>query len=63
MIESLDLPVVLQKMLEYANLLTDRQGQTLFDAYGNSPHLTIHPWQDLQFILSAFICVASTSTI
>lgn len=63
MVEDLDAPVVLQKLLEYSSLLVDRQGRLFFESYKHSPHLAIHPWQDLQTILSAFCRVACDSLL
>ena len=59
----LERPMVVTKMLEYVQLLVDRQGRLFFESYKNVPHLAVHTWQDLQSILSAFVRVASDSTL
>ena len=51
------------KLLEYTNLLMDRHGRTFFEMCRESPHLAVHPWQDLQHILSAFLMVATRSDL
>lgn len=63
MVEDLGRPLVLQKLLEYSALLVDRQGRFFFESYKHSPHLAVHPWQDLQSILSAFCTIATESTL
>jgi hypothetical protein len=56
-------PLLLQKLLEYTSLLVDRQGRLFFDAYQRHPFLAVHPWQDLQTILSAFAHIATDSLL
>ena len=51
------------KLLEYTDLLMDRQGRTFFEMCRESPHLAVHPWQDLQHILSSFLMVATRSEL
>jgi hypothetical protein len=63
MVADLGSPLVLQKLLEYSSLLVDRQGRVFFESYKHSPYLSIHPWQDLQSILSAFCRIATDSTL
>jgi len=63
MVVDLERPMVLVKLLAYVDLLVDRQGRLFFEAYRHSPHLAIHPYQDLQAILSAFLRVASNSSL
>lgn len=64
MVDNLETPLVLQKLLEYSALLVDRHGRLFFEAYcKRSPHLAVHPWQDLQTILSAFCRIATDSTL
>ena len=63
MVADLSAPLVLQKLLEYATLLADRTGRLFFDGYTQSPYLAVHPWQDLQSILSAFCRIATDSTL
>jgi hypothetical protein len=63
MVPDLSTPLVLVKLLEYSALLVDRQGRGFFDAYCRSPYLAVHPWQDLQSILSAFCRIATDSTL
>jgi hypothetical protein len=63
MVEDVASPLVIVKLLDYANLLVDRQGRLLFEAYRRAPYLAIHPWQDLQTILSGFLRIATTSSM
>ena len=63
MVDDLNLPMVLLKLLEYTSLLVDRIGRLFFEAYKHSPHLAVHPWQDLQSILSAFCRISTDSTL
>lgn len=56
-------PLVLVKMLEYASLLTSREGRLFFAAHRGVAHLAIHPWQDLQTIFSSFAAVACNTTL
>jgi hypothetical protein len=68
-VEDLTTPLVLLKLLEYLALLVDRpgrqaSGRLFFEAHHKlAPHLTAHPWQDLQSILSAFVRVFTDSTL
>jgi hypothetical protein len=60
-VEDLVRPLVLVKLLEYVSLLVDREGRLFFDTFqGRSPHLALHPFQDLQTILSAFVSRVTT---
>jgi hypothetical protein len=64
MVADLDAPLVLLKLLEYSALLVDRTGRRFFEAqFKVAPYLAIHPWQDLQTILSAFCRIATDSTL
>lgn len=63
MTEDIARPLLVQKLLEYTSLLVDRQGRLFFEAYQHYPHLAVHPWQDLQSILSAFTRVAANSAL
>jgi hypothetical protein len=63
MVEDLALPLVLEKLLEYSSLLVDRTGRLFFESYNGTSHLAVHPWQDLQTILSAFCRIAMDSTL
>jgi hypothetical protein len=63
MVEDIAAPLVLVKLLEYCTLLVERTGRTFFEAYKGTPHLAVHPWQDLQTILSAFCRVSTDSTL
>lgn len=63
LVEDLQAPLLLQKMFEYSSLLVDRQGRLFFDAHERSPHLPVHPWQDLQSIVSAFCRISTDSTL
>ena len=63
MIEDLGRPLVLQKMMEYSELLVGRDGRLFFLAHKNVPHLAIHPWQDLQTIWTSFVRVGANSTL
>jgi hypothetical protein len=63
MVEDLALPLVLVKLLEYSSLLVDRTGRLFFESYRGATHLAVHPWQDLQTILSSFCRIAVDSTL
>ena len=58
MVEDVDAPLLVWKLTEYVTLLIDCQGRIFFETGRNSPHLAIHPWQDLQHILTAFVMTA-----
>ena len=62
-VEDLDRPLVLVKMLEYANLLITREGRLFFAAHRDVSLLAVHPWQDLQTIFSSFASVATNTTL
>jgi hypothetical protein len=59
MVEDVTAQMVLQKLLEYVTLLVDQRGRTVFEINSQKPHLAVHPWQDIQHILSAFLSVAT----
>jgi hypothetical protein len=63
MVEDLAAPLVLVKLLEYCTLLVERTGRTFFESHRGTPHLAVHPWQDLQTILSAFCRISTDSTL
>lgn len=63
MVEDLNSPILLVKLREYTELLVDFHGRTFFDVSRDHPHLAIHPYQDLQHILSAFLKVATGADI
>lgn len=63
LIEQLSSPMLLQKLLEYVALLVDREGRLFFESNRCHPYLAVHPWQDLQTILSAFCRIAVDSTL
>ncbi|CAB9530401.1 unknown protein [Seminavis robusta] len=63
MITDLTTPIVIVKMAEYVNLLMDASGKDLWDVYRNHPYLAIHPWQELQSILGAFLRPATNATL
>jgi hypothetical protein len=63
MVEDITAPMVLQKLLEYVTLLVDRRGRTVFEINSQKPHLAMHPWQDIQHILSAFLSVATSADL
>jgi hypothetical protein len=63
LVEDLTTPMLLQKMLVYVSLLVDRSGRLFWEIHRNKPGLALHPWQDLQTILSAFCRVATDSQL
>jgi hypothetical protein len=64
MVDDLSTPMCIQRVMEYTNLLTDRQGRILFDAHHRDyPNLAIHAFQDIQLIWSAFLTVATDSEL
>ena len=50
-------------MLEYAELLVTREGRLYCAAHRDVTHLAIHPWQDLQTIVSCFASIGTNSTL
>ena len=62
-VDDIDSCLLIIKMKEYVELLIDRQGRIFFDTCRSQPHLAIHPWQDLQHILSAFLSVATSANL
>ena len=58
-----DRSLLIQKLLEYTDILVDVSGKSFWEAYRNHPHLAIHAYQDLQHILSAFVVVATNSAL
>lgn len=62
-VDDLTLPMVIRKLLEYAELLVTREGRLFFMANRHVPGLAVHPWQDLQTILSVFVTVATNPTL
>ena len=61
MVDDTSQPMVLQKLHEYTSLLVDSDGRKFFEVSQHQPYLAIHPWQDLQHILSAFLKVATNA--
>ena len=62
-VDNPDASLLVQKLHEYSLLLVDRQGRLFFEACCEQPHLAVHPFQDVQHILSAFWTVASMADI
>ena len=58
-----DRSLLVQKLVEYTDILVDVSGKSFWEAYRNHPHLAVHAYQDLQHILSAFVVVATNSTL
>jgi len=58
-----DRSLLVQKLVEYTDILVDFSGKSFWEAHRNHPHLAIHAYQDLQHILSAFVVVATNSTL
>ncbi|CAB9531873.1 unknown protein [Seminavis robusta] len=50
-------------MSEYVGLLMDTAGKDLWEVYRNHPYLAVHPWQELQSILGAFLKPATNATL
>jgi len=63
MVEDIESPLVIQKLTEYVDLLMDTAGKSFWEAYRNHPNLPIHAYQDLQHILTAFVIVATDSSL
>ena len=63
MVEDPDRCLLLQKLSEYTDILMDISGKSFWEAYCNQPYLPVHAYQDLQHIFSAFITVATNSTL
>ena len=51
-------PLLLQKLLAYANLTNTREGRLFGETYRYNHHLRVHMFQDLQHILSSFLVIA-----
>ena len=63
MVPEVGRPLVVQKIMEYVDLLMSRPGRLWFERHADQPHLALHPWQDIQHILSAFLTVATTADL
>ncbi|CAB9523035.1 unknown protein [Seminavis robusta] len=63
MITDTNAPLVITKMAEYVGLLMDTAGKDLWEVYRNHPYLAVHPWQELQSILVAFLKPATNATL
>ena len=63
MIDDLGRPMVLQKLMVYADLLVSRDGRLFFLAHKDVPHLAIQAWQDIQTIWSAFVRIGADSVL
>ena len=63
MVADVDSSMLVTKMREYIDVLMDRQGRLFYETCREQPHLAVHPWQDLQHILSAFWDVATQSDL
>ena len=55
--------LLIQKLVEYTDILVDVSGKSFWEAYCNQPNLAIHAYQDLQNILSVFVVVATNSSL
>ena len=58
-----DQSLLVQKLVEYTDILVDVSGKSFWEAYCNQPNLAVHAYQDLQHILSAFVVVATNSSL
>ena len=54
---------MIQKLIEYTDILVDVSGKSFWEAHRNQPNLAIHAYLDLQHILSAFVVVATNSSL
>jgi len=63
MVGDVDASLLVQKLGEYVDLLDSEEASTLFEASAHPEYLPIHAYQDLQHIASAFMTVASDSTL
>jgi len=55
--------LLIQKLVEYTDMLVDVSGKSFWEVHCNQPNLAIHAYQDLQHILSAFVVVATNSSL
>jgi len=55
--------LLIQKLVEYTDMLVDVSGKSFWEVHCNQPNLAIHTYQDLQHILSAFMVVATNSSL
>jgi len=58
-----DQSLLIQKLVEHTDILVDVSGKSFWEAYCNQPNLVVHAYQDLQHILSAFVVVATNSSL
>ena len=59
MVEDPSKSMVVDKLLEYAEVIVSKKGRMFFDIQGKGTHLAIHLWQDLQLILTTFLEVSA----
>jgi len=55
--------LLIQKLVECTDVLVDVSGKSFWGAHCNQANLAIHAYQDLQHILSAFVVVATNSSL
>ena len=58
-----DWSLLVQKLVECTDIFVDVSGKSFWEVYRNHPHLAVHAYRDLQHILSAFVVVATNSTL
>ena len=58
-----DSSMLIQKLKDYVDVLMDRDGRLFYETCREQPHLAVHPWQDLQHILSAFLVTATNADV
>ena len=54
-----DRSILVGKLVEYGELLTSEPGKCFWSLYKRTPYLPVHPFQDVQHMISAFAKVAS----
>jgi len=58
-----DQSLLIQKLVEYTDILVDVSRKSFWEAYCNQPNFPVHAYHDLQHILSAFVVVATNSSL
>jgi len=58
-----DQSLLIQKLVKCTDTFVDVSGKSFWEAHCDQPNLAIHVYQDLQHILSAFVVVATNSSL
>ena len=62
-IGSADRSLLIEKLTEHGELLTSEAGKNFWHLYKDAPDLAVHPFQDVQHMVSAFAKIANHTTL